>query len=252
MRWKKRLSDKEEAMLATLLEQTEGWVAKHFNKRISFPITRWLMGTSITPNQITTVNLMLGIVAAWGVASVSWGWRVVGACLMQLSSILDGCDGEVARLKSMQSKTGAWFDTVADDCVNDLFFVALFVGLVRTTGDSIYWVVGWINVVLSAGATAIIYQQLLAKGQGANAKDFQPTWQEKSRTKKSWFDWVRPIMKRDFFIVILLVFILLDQRPIVFWMGVVGTTVTFLLYSVSFVLSLKSKLCQGVGHERGL
>ncbi len=39
---------------------------------------------------------------------------VIGGLLVQLSSIIDGCDGEVARLKLIESKYGGWFDAVMD------------------------------------------------------------------------------------------------------------------------------------------
>ena len=39
---------------------------------------------------------------------------LVGGLLIQLASIIDGCDGEIARLKQMSSARGAWLDTVLD------------------------------------------------------------------------------------------------------------------------------------------
>jgi len=42
--------------------------------------------------------------------------------LAQLSSILDGCDGEIARLKLLGSKYGGWFDQVLDR-YSDLFII---------------------------------------------------------------------------------------------------------------------------------
>ena len=234
-------ADNQEQQLQVILQNTDGWVARYLNKRISFPITRRLLKTRVTPNQITFGNLCLAGLAAFWIVSPSWGLRVAGALLMQLSSILDGCDGEVAKLKGLQSKSGAWFDTVADDVTNNLFFIALFVGLYRKSDFEIYGTLGWINVCLSAGVTAVIYHQLLTKGQSANAKDFEPTWQDPARVEKSWFDWLRPIMKRDFFILTMAIFIILDQRAVIFWMGCVATLATFLLYGGSLAKSFSAK-----------
>ena len=39
---------------------------------------------------------------------------VLGAILVQFASVVDGCDGEVARLKHLASARGAWLDTILD------------------------------------------------------------------------------------------------------------------------------------------
>ena len=47
---------------------------------------------------------------------------LLGGLLAQLSSILDGCDGEIARLKLLESKFGEFFDRVLDR-YSDLFIL---------------------------------------------------------------------------------------------------------------------------------
>lgn len=229
----------ETKLLKNIQNKTEGWVAPHLNKPISFAISRWLVRYPITPNQITSLNLLLAFVAFCLLTNVHFPVRLIGAFLMQFSSIVDGCDGEVARLKLMSSKFGAWFDTCADDIANNLFFCGVFLGLWKSGYGKFYYWGGWITLAASVGVTLIIYQQLIRKKKGANAKDFNPTFNEGK--KGSWFDLVRPVMKRDFFVVVMLVFLVLDWRVALFWISALGTWATFCVYIVSLVMEFKAR-----------
>lgn len=232
------LAKAEQKLLKNIRHKTEGWVAPNINKPISFWITKQLVKTSLTPNQITLANLFLAAVASLFIALPNYGLRFVGAILMYLTSIIDGCDGEVASLKCLGTRFGAWFDTVADDVANNLFFIGLFYGLYIFSGDVLYTNVGWITVVFSVGVSAVIYHQLIEKNAIGHAANFQPAWQKKASTDKTWYDWVRPIMKRDFFIAILFVLIVFDLRTLLFWLAVIATLTTFSVYLVSFVSGL--------------
>lgn len=233
----KNISNK---LFSVIRQNTEGWVAKGINKTISFAITRFLVRTNITPNQITFVNLLIAFLAFFLLMSPSYLGRVLGAFLMAFSSIVDGCDGEVARLKLMTSKFGAWFDTIADDFSNNLFVVGLSLGPYRETGQWFYLDFGSINLVLSLGVTAIIYHQLINSKKEGNAKDFKPVWDKpQAGGRKSLFEMIRPLMKRDFFIVVILFFVLIDQRPIVFWISCIATFITFALYITSFLMEFE-------------
>jgi hypothetical protein len=48
-----------------------------------------------------------------------------GGLLFQAQSVLDGCDGELARLTFRGSKAGEWIDTVGDDLTNYAFFAGM-------------------------------------------------------------------------------------------------------------------------------
>ena len=89
----------------------EGFISQHLNRRLSRPLARLLAPTPITPNQVS--------VAAFLVALGAMGLFVIGENLWaglaaQASSIIDGADGDLARLKSMTSPFGGFFDAVLD------------------------------------------------------------------------------------------------------------------------------------------
>jgi CDP-L-myo-inositol myo-inositolphosphotransferase len=92
----------------------DGPVARYVNRPISRLITRHVANLSITPNQITLFSFALAALAAIVMALPGWPALALGGALAQLSSIIDGVDGEIARLKRQQSAFGAWLDAVLD------------------------------------------------------------------------------------------------------------------------------------------
>lgn len=95
------------------------------NRLLSTPITALLLKTPITPNQVTSFNLFLGILTGFLFSKGSYLSSLMGALVYQMISVLDNCDGEIARAKNLKSEFGGWLDVVVD-MIND---VALFAGI---------------------------------------------------------------------------------------------------------------------------
>ena len=97
----------ESWLLRSLIKPTEGFMSRHFERRLSLALTRRLCRTRITPNAMTLISLAVG----FGCAPFFLSWKplyqVAGALLFLAHSILDGCDGELARLKFLESRWGA-------------------------------------------------------------------------------------------------------------------------------------------------
>lgn len=92
----------------------DGPVAGTLNRPASRFLTRYLVRTSLTPNQISFLSMVLSCLAALAFAMGGYAALALGGIVAQIASIVDGCDGEVARLKRMNSEFGGWFDTVLD------------------------------------------------------------------------------------------------------------------------------------------
>lgn len=90
---------------------------------------RPLAATSITPNQVTTLRLAVGLVAAAALAAGGDAWRAWGAGLFLLSMFLDRADGELARMSGKTSPWGHRYDLISDALCNTLAFLALGIGL---------------------------------------------------------------------------------------------------------------------------
>ena len=75
---------------------------------------------------------------------------VAGFACQHVQSILDGCDGELARVRMQQSKLGAWLDTFVDDVLNVLITVSIGIGLARSGAGT------WAAAVGIAGGAMLV------------------------------------------------------------------------------------------------
>jgi len=103
----------------------DGSISKYINRPISQWITSKITDYPLTPNQISIAVFFISVFSGLIISMEGYFFLLLGALLAQLSSILDGCDGEIARLKLLKSKFGGWFDRVLDR-YSDLF---IFTGL---------------------------------------------------------------------------------------------------------------------------
>lgn len=108
----------------------DGYIAR-FDRALSVPLTRLMLPFPITPNGVTTASLLVGLWGAWELAGPSWERHFFGAVLLWLCALLDGCDGEIARLKHMSSPSGAAYDVAADHVAHLATFIALPIGVSR-------------------------------------------------------------------------------------------------------------------------
>jgi CDP-L-myo-inositol myo-inositolphosphotransferase len=99
----------------SLIKDSDGPIARYINRPISTRITMWLSPLRLAPNMITLFTFVIGFWAAW---SLSAGRAVVGGILTQVVSVLDGVDGETARLHDRATPEGARIDGVCDRMVD--------------------------------------------------------------------------------------------------------------------------------------
>lgn len=92
----------------------DGIISRNINRKISLKISKYLASTSITPNQISIISFLISVAGSSLFLLNSHITTLIGGLLIQFSSIVDGCDGEIARLKFMESKYGAWLDGILD------------------------------------------------------------------------------------------------------------------------------------------
>ena len=143
----------------------DGPISTYFNRRISKWITSKLVYYPVTPNQISVITFLITVIASLIIIKQGYFFLVLGALLAQLSSILDGCDGEIARLKLLGSKYGGWFDQVLDR-YSDLFIIT---GLTFHTyflhNTLAVFIIGFIavggKIILSY--TAYVYDSVISK-----------------------------------------------------------------------------------------
>jgi phosphatidylglycerophosphate synthase len=168
-------------------KDTDGFFARHFDRKISGAVSRQLLKTSVTPNQITVFVTLLGVLAGVCMAQPGYGPKVAGSFLFLLTSILDGCDGEVARAKKMTSKLGGWLDLWGDNVVHVAVFYGLGVGLLRDTDRVLYSKLGWAAVWGTLISASLASYQTWLKGKSSftsvvgDTKDLEgaPAWRRR-------------------------------------------------------------------------
>jgi phosphatidylglycerophosphate synthase/CTP:molybdopterin cytidylyltransferase MocA len=158
-------------LIKALRKSVDGIIARHINRRFSLAMSRWLMNTSVRPNHVTAFSLAVSIAAAFAAAAATASapvWLAVGAVLWQLASMLDGIDGELARLKFAESKIGEWFDTLTDDVGKFAFFIGSGVGISAVTGQSVWLALCVIAVGVQMTLAINLYRKLLRTGSGSH------------------------------------------------------------------------------------
>jgi phosphatidylglycerophosphate synthase len=137
----------ERHLLASLVKDTEGFMSRRFERKISLAISRRLAGTSVTPNAMTLISIAIGLVGSVFFLRTTPRSEMIGAVLFLLHSIVDGCDGELARLRFQESRWGGLLDFWGDNVVHAAVFSAMAVGWSRHIGEP------W---PLALGASAVL------------------------------------------------------------------------------------------------
>ena len=121
----------------------DGYISRHINRKMSEPMARLLAKTRVTPNQMTW--------AAFGIAFLSFasfvlGHNIIAGILVQLSSIVDGIDGSLARLKGMTSEFGGFLDSVLDRYADILIVLGLTLWSLSHETYSGIWLAGFLAI----------------------------------------------------------------------------------------------------------
>jgi 1L-myo-inositol 1-phosphate cytidylyltransferase / CDP-L-myo-inositol myo-inositolphosphotransferase len=161
----------ERLLFKSLTKNIDGPVSKHINRRFSKIITRLVMRYPVIPNHMTTLGLIIGLASALVTAMATldtWWLLPLGGLLYQTSSMIDGCDGEIARLKFMHSDWGEWYDTISDDIINLSYQGAMGYALYRMSDQSIWLFLGLATVLIGAFISVRLYQRLLREDAGTH------------------------------------------------------------------------------------
>jgi CDP-L-myo-inositol myo-inositolphosphotransferase len=134
---------------------TDGPVARYINRRISRRITYLIVRRSIgiTPNQLSLISFLLALASSYLYLA---RLPAVAGVLVQLSSIVDGVDGELARVRGLQSGCGAFLDAVLDRYADVAIVVSVALYAAQLLG---FWVVP-VALLALAGDLLVSYVHL--------------------------------------------------------------------------------------------
>jgi phosphatidylglycerophosphate synthase len=152
----------ETHLLSSLVKDTEGFMSRHFERKISLAVSRRLASTNVTPNAMTLVSVGIGLLGALFFLDPRPLPETIGALLFLLHSILDGCDGELARLKFQESRWGGLLDFWGDNVVHSAVFAAMAIGWSRAIGASWPLLLGASAVLGTIASALFVYVRTMA------------------------------------------------------------------------------------------
>jgi 1L-myo-inositol 1-phosphate cytidylyltransferase / CDP-L-myo-inositol myo-inositolphosphotransferase len=158
----------ERRLLRSLVKDTDGFMARHVERPISLQISRRLAGTAITPNQMSLISIAVGICGGPFFLSSRPLMQTIGALLFLAHSILDGCDGELARLKFQQSRWGGVLDFWGDNVVHMVIFGCMGVGWSLSAGSPWPLALGAGAVLGTLGSAGFVYWRLIRAKDGGD------------------------------------------------------------------------------------
>lgn len=141
------LKNAKSLLIERLRKNTDGPISRILNRSISIKISELFLKTKITPNQISLMSFITSFIGALFFYVGEYIFLIIGGILVQLSSIIDGCDGEVARLKLIQTKYGGWFDAVLDRYADAIIIFGMIHGHWILYNNLIIWTIGFAALV---------------------------------------------------------------------------------------------------------
>ncbi|MFI5322634.1 MAG: CDP-alcohol phosphatidyltransferase family protein [Thermodesulfobacteriota bacterium] len=243
--WMRLTSDEGSALKAENLlfahvgKTATGWISGNINSKISLPTSRLLVKTPLTPNMVSVIVNIIGMFCGIFYAV---GHPVWGALFMQTATTLDRCDGEVARVKLMETQRGQWVDMIAVQVTVLSFILGLPLGYYLISNNPFAIILGAMN--LSILIFFLIWSFYFLKkytNSGSLVAYFEVDKLEEGKKPsliRKLIKLVRPMSRRNFFSLAFLILAIVGGYP---W--VLGFTtaalILFLIHQIEDIIKLR-------------
>jgi phosphatidylglycerophosphate synthase len=233
----------EQTIRRSSYKDTDNTLAR-FNRRMSLPVSVALIRTPLTANQLSVALVAVGFYSAWLFSTGQYLAGALAGFLSLAASVLDGSDGEIARLKYQESALGCWIETFGDYSYYVAIFAGLTIGAVhRTHWEGFYWLGGIALAGLLVTFALLIYlRSRITDGRPDKLHAIartrfkaEPTWWSRIAWRIS-FVATRSAMPYGIFVLSLL-----HLLPLVVVLAAIGSNT----YWISLVLKLRHLL----GHD---
>lgn len=162
----------------SIIKKEDGFLAYWFSAQVAYIIVRTFAKLPIRPNHYTFLSLLLGLTAAVLFASGEYSTTIYAIIILHISFILDCCDGQVSRLKGLQSKMGHWFDYHSDKLKDGAVLLGISYGLFTSSNQELWWIflVAFIAVFFQflRNITALNRDNFKLEQEGAKDKAHSP------------------------------------------------------------------------------
>lgn len=218
------LREAERHLLRGLIKDTEGFMSRQVERRISLAITRRLVSTRVTPNGMTLFSVGIGLLGAPFFFSSEWVFQLIGALLFLTHSILDGCDGELARLRFQESRWGGTLDFWGDNVVHVAAFACMGIGWSLSLHETWPLWLSVLPVVGTIGSAWFVYRHTM---QGTNGTG--PLFTSVVRSPNSRVSHLMDSLARRDFIYLVVVLSAFGKASWFLVLSAIGTTIYFLI-----------------------
>jgi CDP-L-myo-inositol myo-inositolphosphotransferase len=231
---------KAEDILFSHVGKTEtGWISRNINSKISLPTSRLLVRTPLTPNMISVMINIIGMLSGPFYAT---GHPVLGALFLQIATVLDRCDGEVARVKLMETKRGQWVDTISDQVTVLSFLIGVPLGYYSITKNPMAIALGSLNIGIFLFFLAWSFYFLLRytdSGSLVSYFNVDKMIGDKNRSfVHKLIGIVRPMSRRNFYSLGFLILAIIGGYPWV--LGITSLAlVLFLIHQIEDIIKLR-------------
>jgi phosphatidylglycerophosphate synthase len=218
----------------------DGMVSRYLNRPISRMVTRQLLRFPITPTAWTLAIFVFPLLAFLVLLRGDYTGFVLGTLLYHVHSILDGCDGEIARAKYLESKRGGWIDDCCDIVGCCLFVIGLGFGLWHRAPAAYAWLYaaeGLLCALIMAVNEWVLHkpQEQAQSGSRPLSEALYP--RHRQLLERSGLGFLNErvvwlfvqLTKRDVGIVIFILLALLNQAPWILHLSFIGPALTLSL-----------------------
>jgi len=192
-------------------------IDRYIIRKISGFISGFLSRTPVTPNQVTIISLILGIISGVFFSLGEHTYTITAGLLYFLSTVFDQCDGEVARLKKMETEFGRKLDIIVDTIANAAVVAGITFALYKTNGS------GFVIIIGILAMTGITISLLLATYFSHDSK--------KDTGTKEMLD---KLNNKDFFYIIMLLSVIFNQMIWFLLIMAVGTNIYWILHKIAY------------------
>lgn len=193
---------------------------RSINRILSRPITQFFLRTKLTPNQITLLSALAGILAFFGFSVGTKATFILGAIFFEAFYVLDNCDGEVARARGQSTKFGSWLDIWVDYFVHVLAFVGIAIGVYRFSLTPVIIIAG---VAATLGVFLSFFVVVLQKKKNYGLAIYGMPKAPRGKIKKiGLLDKLVDVLSVGDFSIILLIFAFLNKMELLLWFAAFG------------------------------
>jgi len=191
-------------------------IDRYIIRKISGFITGFLVRTSVTPNQVTVISLILGLIAAVIFSFGGHTHTITAGLIFFLCIVFDQCDGEVARIKNMETEFGRSFDIIVDSIVSAAIVAGITFALYKASGSGFHIIIGLLAII------------------GISISIFLATYLGKeNKTDTGTQEMLDKLNNKDFFYIIMLASVIFNQMIWFLLIMAVGTNIYWIVHKIA-------------------